>query len=229
MHMMLQPIRMHLPNILISFLKSANMAPKTKAARSCLSNLKSNSSSKGGPFPRPSDDGDGPHTWNSFPRHCDIISSEVTVKDWPESDPESGDDNVFGFDGMGPGHRTEEDDSDLSDSDTESNEIGDSNEIHEDAVLLLFSETLQQAQRDAAEGNRKRWKGKKRTRYTGNSDRTKWAQAVKCRKIAADGVQPFITQFFQGQVPTLPPSPSGTENVSSGNLPEVSPNTLEIP
>ena len=73
----------------------------------------------------------------------------------------------------------EEDNSNLSDSDTESDE-GDFEEINEDAVLQLFSETLQKSQRDAAKGHRKRWKEKKRTQYTGNSEGTKWAQAVKC-------------------------------------------------
>jgi len=79
--------------------------------------------------------------------------------------------------GHGP---AEEDNSDLSDSDTESNEEGNFEGINEDAALQLFSETLQKAQRDAAKGHRKRWKEKKRTQYTGNSEGTKWAQAVKC-------------------------------------------------
>jgi len=45
---------------------------------------------------------------------------------------------------------------------------------------------------------------KKRTHYTGNLERTKQAQAVKHQNIAANGVQPFITQFLKVQVPTLP-------------------------
>jgi len=135
------------------------MAPRTKAAQSCLSNLKSDLSLKRGPFPRLDDN---PHVRNSLPTHWVNISKKVTVKDCSESDLESDNNDLFDFDGIGHG---EEDDSDLSDSDTESDEEGDFDKICEDAVFLLFSETLQQAQRDAAEGNRKRWKEKKQCFY----------------------------------------------------------------
>ena len=166
------------------------MAPKMKATQSGISNLKPNLSSKGSPFPRPLDC--NRHTRNPSPTHQGNISGEVTVEDWPQSDPESDEHHLFDFDGIGPGHGPE-DNSDLSDSDTESDEAGDFNEIHKDAILLHFSETLQEAQRHAAEGNRKRWKEKKWTHYTGNSIRTQQSQAAKCRKIEVDGVQPFIT------------------------------------
>ena len=61
-------------------------------------------------------------------------------------DPESDDDYLFDFNVIGPSHGPKEDNSELSDSDTESDEAGDFNEIHEDAILLHFSETLQEAQ-----------------------------------------------------------------------------------
>ena len=80
------------------------MAPKTKATQSHLSNLRTNLSLKGGPFPRP-DESDGQNTGNSFPN----ISKKVAVKDWPESDSESGKDDLFDFDGIG--HGPKEDDS----------------------------------------------------------------------------------------------------------------------
>jgi hypothetical protein len=150
------------------------MAPKTKAAQSRLSNLASKAIS----CPGPSDDGD-PLTGQSFPTHRGNISRKVTVEDWPESDseaeghefanffpgnslpfdPESCED-LFDFDGLSHGP-AEEDNSDLSDSDIDLNEEGEFAEINEDAKLLLFSETLQQAQIDAAEGQRRRWKEKK--------------------------------------------------------------------
>ena len=101
--------------------------------------------------------------------------SNLASKGRPSDDS---DHYLFHFDMIGHGP-AEEDNSDLLDSDTESNEEGDFKEINEDAVLWLFWETLQKAQRDAAKGHRKRLKEKKRTHYTGNSERTKQAQAVK--------------------------------------------------
>ena len=100
-----------------------------------------------------------------------------------------------------PGHGPEEDNSDLSDSDTESDEAGDFNEIHEDAILLHFSETLQEAQRLAVEGNRKRWKEKKWTHYTGNSIRTQRC-IVTCWLWA--GI-PHISPFHHPSIYAWPP------------------------
>jgi hypothetical protein len=146
------------------------MAPRTKAAQSHLSNLKSDLVSKGGPSPKPSDISDASHARHSFwIQSGNHISRKVTVKDWSESnsetealdddynpetaifpgnslplDPETGTDDLFDFDGShGTGCGSEEqDDSDLSDSDTESDEEEDA-EIRENAILLLFTETLQ--------------------------------------------------------------------------------------
>ena len=76
--------------------------------------------------------------------------------------PSHDNDNLFDFDMIGHASGpAEEDNSNLSDSDTESDEEGDFEEINEDAVLWLFSETLQKAQRDAAEGHRKGARRKK--------------------------------------------------------------------
>jgi len=62
---------------------------------------------------------------------------------------------------------------------------------------------------------------------------------VKHQKIAADGVQPFITQFLKVQVPTLPLPPVSTSQTDSesdlesemkphgGNIPMVSLNKPE--
>jgi hypothetical protein len=81
-------------------------------------------------------------------------------------------------------------------SKSESDEREDA-EIREDAELLVFMERLQRAQQKAVEGERQRHKGKKRTRYTGNSDRTLWRHKATWRKIAQGSSQPFICAFFQ--------------------------------
>jgi len=80
--------------------------------------------------------------------------SNLASKGRPSDDS---DDDIFDFDMIGHGP-AEEANPDLSDSATESDEEGDFEEINEDAVLWLFSETPQKAQIDAAKGHRKRWK-----------------------------------------------------------------------
>ncbi|KIJ36224.1 hypothetical protein M422DRAFT_51149 [Sphaerobolus stellatus SS14] len=102
-------------------------------------------------------------------------------------------------------------------------------EVHDDATFLTFTSRMQEAQllleaqEHEAEALRKRPK-----RYLGNSERTRYRNAAKRRKIQAEGKQKFLTDFWKKSKPELMVIPEAIDISSTEELSDVEEVEVEV-